>query len=246
MDDVIAFAVALGSLGSDYALPFWSRESVLDFEGRDEGALQLVPSRAVRELERQQGEDDSLRPCYLSFLAVLALVEDESVVQNGAATIFEMLSKDSDTDFTKYETNLVSFFEVLRWYVRELSPQDYGSSLTSSATSANSGRSGAGSTAYYYHADGSHEDSMAYGSQERSRSESNPARPKPRELSEDNTFILLSHLAVIGNMASKSAAARSAILSVNLPIQSADGTEVVGQDSALMVLFTLASSRRVK
>jgi hypothetical protein len=242
MDDVIAFAVALGSLGSDYALLFWSRENLIGPEGQDEGGLQLVPSRAVRELERQQGEDDSLRPCYLSFLAVLALVEDESVVQNGAAAIFEMLSKDSDTDFTKYETNLVSFFEVLRWYVRELSPQDYGSSLTSSSTSASSSRSGAGSTAYYYHADRSHEDSMAYGSQERSRSESNPARPKPRELSEDNTFILLSHLAVIGNMASKSAAARSAILSVNLPIQSADGTEVIGQDSALGVLFTLAGA----
>lgn len=242
MDDVIAFAVALGSLGSDYALPFWSRENLLDLEGQDEGGLQLVPSRAVRELERQQREDDSLRPCYLSFLAVLALVEDDSVVQNGAAVIFEMLSKDSDTDL-KYETNLVSFFEVLRWYVRELSPQDYGSSLTSSATSASSGRTGAGSTAYYYHADRSHEDLMAYGSsQERARSESNPARPKPRELSEENTFILLSHLAIIGNMASKSAAARSAILSVNLPIQSADGTEVVGQDSAMMVLFTLAGA----
>lgn len=250
MDDVIAFAVALCSLGSDYALPFWSREDVdvLDNpQGRSEGGLKLVPSRALLELERQQGEDDSLRPCYLSFLAVLALVDDDSVVQNGADVIHEMLSKDSDAGSFKYDTNLESFFEVLRWYVRELSPQDYGSSSTSSssAASASSGRTGAGSTAYYYHADAdrSRDDSTAYGSsQERSRSEISPARSKPRELSEDNTFILLSHLAVIGNISSKSAAARSAILSVNLPIRSADGTEVVGQDSALMVLFTLAGA----
>jgi hypothetical protein len=242
MDDVIAFAVAIGSLGSEYALRFWSQEDHVDHDGgqTQAGTIKLVASRALRELERQQTDDDSLRPCYLSFLAVLALAEAPFLVQNGAAVIHEILSSQSDQDST-LETNWESLIGILRWYVRELSPQDYGSTSSSSATST-SGGTGA-STAYYYHADRSMNESMAYGSsRESSRSESTPSRAKPRELSDDNTFVLLSHLAVIGKVASKSPSARSAILSVNLPIQSPDGTEVVGQDSALMVLFTLAGA----
>jgi hypothetical protein len=47
------------------------------------------------------------RPYYLSFLAVLALVEDESVVQNSAAP--SRCYQGFRHRLCKYETNLVSF-----------------------------------------------------------------------------------------------------------------------------------------
>lgn len=244
MDDVIALAVTICSLGSDYALRFWSQEDVVgeddeQIHGNNAATVKLVPSRALRELERLQREDDSMRPSFLSFLAVLALAESPVLLRNGAAVVHDMLST-SDPNL-ELGTDWASLVDILRWYLRELSSQAYGSTsgASSSTASTSSGRAAGTSTAYYYHADRS-VDGATYGSsRERSQTDGTSARSKPRELCEDNTFILLSHLAIIGNVASRSAAARAAILSVNLPIQSPDGTEVVGQDSALMVLFML-------
>lgn len=232
MDDVVAFSTAVCSLGPEYALSFWSQEThVSEDEESDaqEEYVKLVPSRALRELQNQQKDDESLRPCYLSFLAALALAENPSGRQNGAAVIHGMLSSD-DRDWS-------SLIEILRWYVRKLDPHGYSSRGTSSSTSS-SGVSSGGSTAYYYFVQPA--ESTTYGSKEQSTDEDASSRSRPRELGDENTYILLSHLAIISNVAANSAAARSAIVSISLPIQSPDGTEIIGQDSTLMVLFTLA------
>jgi len=232
VDDIIAFAVAVCSLGPEYVLPFWlqethNREGDGDEEPRE--YVKLVPSRALRDLAEQQRKDESLCPSYLSFLAALALAQNPSCGDDGADVVHSMLSGHSGN---RYQRDWPSLIEVLRWYVMELRPQSY--TTRSSATSSSSSQSTT-STAYYYFNEGS---ASNQASNNRPSGDSSVS-PKPRELGEENTFILLSHLALITNVAAKSSAARSAIVSINLPIKNPDGS-VVGQDSAMMVLFYLA------
>jgi hypothetical protein len=59
MDDVVALAVSVCALGPEYALPFWS--TAVDQEKDGEEIQKLVPSNALKGLERQQSEDDTLR-----------------------------------------------------------------------------------------------------------------------------------------------------------------------------------------
>ena len=216
MEDVIAFATAVCSLGSEYVLPFWSKDTHVR-EGDD--FMTLVPSRALKDLEVQQQNDESLYPSYLSFLAALALAKNPCGGDGGAEVVHSML-------------DWPSLIDTLRWYVRELDPQAYaarGSSTSKSSSQATA------STAYYYFDQANSASDQT--SKNRSSGDSSP-RSQPRELGEVNTFILLSHLAVISNVAAKSSDARSAIVSINLPITNSDGS-VVGQDSAMMVLFSL-------
>jgi hypothetical protein len=238
MDDVIAFSTAVCSLGPDYALSFWSQESIVSAGDGDEDPreyVKLVPSRALRALEVQQDDDDSLCPSYLSFLAALALAKNPSGRQalSGAALIHERLSGgDNGQKYIGWST----LIEQLRWYIRQLNPEDYSTTRGSAVTTSSSG----GSTAYYYCDQGSAGDGNGYGSKDQSTSGESTSHAKPRELGDTNEFILWSHLALISNVAANCAAARSAIVSINLPIRSPDGTEIIGQDSTLMVLFTLA------
>jgi len=238
MDDVVAFAVAVCSLGKEYALPFWSTQDYTVVEDDSPRVCtRLAPSLALLELERQQDEDDTLTPSYLSFLAALALAESPELVQNGAAVVHDMLSRDPGAS-SKTQIVWPKIVEILRWYVRELSPQQY-SGRSSSPTRSSTGVSSGGSTAYYYFGRNVDEpEDLPV--QEQATADGGSSRSKTRLLGDWNTFMLLSHLSVISNVAAKCPAARLAILSVNLPILSSDGAEIVGQDSTLVVLFTLA------
>jgi hypothetical protein len=230
MDDVIAFACALSSLGSAYALSFWSKETlVVEENDTVKSIVKLVPSRALVELESQQREDASLHASYLSFLAALSLAENPYGKEGGAAIVNEILA--NKEGMHPKHIDWTSLVDILRSYVRELNPQDYVSVATSSSTL---GTSQASSTAYYYF------DPSEEATQPSSQTFGQATASKTMELGEENTFVLLSHLAVISNVAKKSPSARSSILSINLPIRGANGIDFIGQDTILVVLFSLA------
>jgi hypothetical protein len=234
LDDVIAFSSSVGFLGPDYALLFWSQVPVwngTEKEPSDEKSMKLVPSRALLWLGNQQRDDDSLRPLYLSFLAALALAKNPSNSANGcgADVVHDIISESGDAG-----SGWSSLIEVLRWYIRQLSP-DISTSKAPAVSAAVSG----GSTAYYYSDEDVRGSESGVGSNDRSKVGDSVSQSRPRELGATNEFIVLSHLVVIANVASNSADARSAITFVSLPIIESDG-ESVGQESVLVVLFTLA------
>jgi hypothetical protein len=234
IDDVVAFATAFGVLGSNYALLFWSQETreVVDVD-EEIHFIKLVPSRAHTWLEKQQREDDSLRPVYLSFLAALALAKNpnNSVIGSGADEVYGILLGDG----SDIGTGWLSIFELFRWYIRQLS-----SDVSAVRVTTVSASSGGGSTAYYYlDQDGNSGNDSGFGLRKISKSGEAVSQGRPRELGEANEFIVLSNLAVLANVASLSATARSGILAINLPMQESDG-ESVGQESALNVLFMMS------
>jgi hypothetical protein len=227
LDDIVALCVTICSLGEEYAQLFWSRN--------EDG---LAPSRALQELERIQATDPSVLPCYLSFLAALGTFEQ------GATAVHQLLSRTPDAADASTNISLVtwsSLMSTLRWYVRELSPVDYDSVTVASSKSRSSSTSGTASTAYYYNAESnatSGSRTVQQSSGEASSS-STSTRGKPKELGEQNKVILSSHLAVLMNVASKSAFARCAILSIKLPV-GAGAAATSGGDETLLVLFSLA------
>lgn len=230
MDDVVAFVVAVCLLGPCYAICFWSREE------SDEGGNiveYLVPSRALRELDRQQEEDPSLQPSYVSFLAALARAEDDTHFDNGGSAVHRMLCSDSEAGRKSHVT--WSFvFEDLRWYARELNPQNFASATNSMKTSATT----TSSTSYYYAYDATAAETQGYSTQQSTDGSGGVSRTL--ELGEENTLILSSHLALLMNVCDSCPSARTAVLNTNLPIVGSDGVEVIGQDSALTILFTLS------
>jgi hypothetical protein len=233
MDDVVALAVSVCALGPEYALPFWS--TAVDQEKDGEEIQKLVPSNALKGLERQQSEDDTLRAPYLSMLSALALAKDEfQVTMDGATAVHRILSHDRNTGVKGH--TWVTLIENLRWYARELDPQQYGSNVSKYGKNDKDSSNGT-STQYYYYSenlDGSER-------QDSEDTNNDPTSTRPKELGEDNTNLLLSILATISNVGERCPEARETVLSVNIPVYSSDGNETVGQDSALMILFTLAT-----
>lgn len=245
MDDVMALAVAVCSTGPEYAMHFWSVADNGVMEGDTvANATKLVPSRALKTLERLQTNDGSLLPAYLSFLAALALActTGEDPDGSGAAAVHSLLSQEFDpSSDSSRKVNWSTVLQVIRWYARELSVPATGTrGSTDTLRSSSSGTTGfdSMSTAYYYGAD-STEDAMggfhSSHSQQRKNTTASSTDAKPKELGEDNTIILLSHLNVISSVTSNSSVARSAISSMKLPV--GDG---VGEDHLLTMLFSLA------
>lgn len=230
LDDVIALAIALCSVGPSYATFFWSKSH----EEIDEIMSQvLVPSRALRKLQHQLETDKSLLPVYVSFLAALALapaVADGT--ESGASIVNRLLQSDGDTS----QVNWLSLMNAIRWYAGELSPgSETVTKSTSESSSSSPGLPGRPSTAYYYGAeDSGAEGSTGYSSQHASSS-SSPTSSKAKEMGETNTNILLSHLEVIATVASESSAARSVLVSTVLPVAGQEG-----DDPFLTVLFLLS------
>jgi Nuclear pore complex scaffold, nucleoporins 186/192/205 len=225
MDDVIALAVAMCSLGPDYARCFWSTSG-----GEDDWP---TPSRALVRVERLQGIDEALLPCYLSLLSSLACSE------NGAAAVHDILSRSPDSaDGSSVSTfvNWPAIVATIRWYAKELMPLDYDG--VSSSKTSTSAMPGSGTTAYYYFNESVSLSSSSMQSREVPSSNSSPSKPK--ELGDQHAVILSAHLALIMNVASKSAAARCAILSIKLPIVT--GGSLDGGDETLLVLFALAQA----
>lgn len=224
MDDIIAFATAICSLGPDYVLPFWSHEAHYN-AGQE--LLTLAPSRALKILKRQMQKDDSLVASYISFLGALALAENPSGGEGGAAVVHSLLSVDSN-DPREMKWN--SVVETIRLFVLALDP------LAKTATKSTKANLSKSSTAYYYSFDEwvpSERSPNGYQNADASSSQG------PRELSRTDSFHLMSHLAIIANVAARSSSARRALAAMNIPIFNPDKS-VVGQDSAMMILFRLS------
>ena len=240
MDDVVAVAIALCSAGPGYARNFWSTA-----EEEVDGSVKtvLVPSRVLRKLEIQQETDSTLLPIYISFLAALAMAPAaEDGTESGASLVNTLLSR-TDAGSRKNPVTWATLMEAIRWYARELTPGDYSVvKSTTESTSTTPGLAGSGSTAYYYGAEETgYEGRPGYdSSQQTTSSVSSTAVSKPKELGETNTNILLSHLGIIAAVVSKSSAARSALVSMKLPIVGQSSSSIAGEDPILTVLFLLA------
>jgi hypothetical protein len=240
LDDVVAVVIALCSAGPEYAKTFWSTA-----EEEVDGIVKttLVPSRALRKLEIQQESDGTLLPIYVSFLAALAVAPAADEGTESGASLVNILLSRTAPESGKNSVTWATLMDAIRWYARELTPG--GNSVTNSKTeseSTTSGLAGSGSTAYYYGTEGNgYEGSAWYGSSQQTTSTaSSTAGTKPKELGEANMNILLSHLGVIATVVSKSPAARSALVSMKLPIIGQDSSSISGEDPVLTVLFLLA------
>lgn len=234
IDDVISFSVAVCSLHHDYALRFWSHDEHIELDGNSADRT-LAPSRALKDLHLQQTVDHSLRPAYVAFLAALSLAVRDDGFLNGARIVNEIFSGSSTTFAKSGEHSWGAIFETLRHYVRELNPNAYASHRSSNME-ALLGMSTDSSTAYYYLDDAT----STNGYKMNDKSKSNNTVLKPKELGEENTSIVLSHLTLIANVALNYPNARHIILSTYLPIRSPDQREIIGQDGALNILFTLS------
>lgn len=239
MDDVIALAVAVCSTGSASASSFWAVEERQAEEVADAvPILRLAPASFLRNLKGLLPQDRSLLPSYLSFLAALALVGSPHTKETGAAVVHRLLSPNPDTDSNgSFSVNWRSLMDTLRWYARELSPQDYSlKAPPTNSTASSSFSATGGSTAYYYGADNS-SGSTSGGTSAQDGGTSGSNASKPKELGEANTFLLLSHLAVISNVASHFPEARNVVLGIKLPVEGSDDGR---EDTALTILFSLS------
>jgi Nuclear pore complex scaffold, nucleoporins 186/192/205 len=231
MDDVVAFATAVCSLGAQYAQSFWNVDNGIE-------QAHYTPSRALRELEQQQAEDYSLRASYLSFLAGLAVACELREGENGAVAIHRLLSNGGNSvGGRSVALTWSSLIDILRWYVRELDPQETPSGRSTTTSGSGLGSSGSGSTAYYYFDRGDKSDVTR---QAKDRS-ADLSTSKARELGDENTYLVLSHLSLLACVAKNSPQARYEIASLNLPIFGSNKPDIVGQDSTLMVLFSLCA-----
>jgi Nuclear pore complex scaffold, nucleoporins 186/192/205 len=253
MDDVVMFCVNLCSLGPYYAVPFWSEVESSSVSSEDvdvdvgvdvdadEGeekkvkemaivtkpSRRFVPSNALMELERQQDKDDTLRPCYLSFLAALAQSSLEDGI-DGAAAVHGLMMQAPDPSL-RCVTTYASLLEVCRWYCQQLTQLDASSSSRGVSATVNT------STSYYYNAA-----SEGLNYRDPHQDDAAASQPKDKELGEDNTFLLLSNLLLLTNLAKNSVAARLAILSVQIPVPVADRRDIMVQGPTLRTLFSLA------
>eukprot|EP00934_Nitzschia_sp_Nitz4_P001221 Nitzschia sp. Nitz4//scaffold104_size75438//19509//26698//NITZ4_005654-RA/size75438-processed-gene-0.27-mRNA-1//1//CDS//3329532380//1221//frame0 len=244
LDDLVALAASICHLGPEYTRPFYA-----EFMSA-EGKITRVPCRTLQELEQGKIRDNSLLPCYLTWLAAMA--NDPVSAQMVHTILSRSPEPDASLDSLLNASHLINWVKViynLRWYAQELSPYEDQepkvSTSTSTTTSSNQ------STTYYYNLEGAFQNG---GSNKTSStttttttsggSSSSPSKPK--ELSDDSRFHVSSYLALLQNVARHCTAARYAILAVTLTVggsnAGASTTTVIptGGDEALLVLFKLA------
>ena len=225
LDDYIALATTICSLGPEYSQSFW---------GTDQESGSPTSSKALEYCLYQAIQDDSLTPSVVSWLAALANNEVSANI------IYEWMMERApeDTSAQSVKMNWRILIHNLRWYAQELSPGE--STVSKSSTST---RTSNANTSYYYDIAGTSSYGSAAGvdSSQARRSEgssSSSSKSKPKELSASSTFMISSHLALIRNVSLHCQKARRGILSVTLPVQ--NGGLLTGEDPALVVLFKLA------
>jgi hypothetical protein len=221
LDDLIALATAICSIGWDYAKSFWAT---------DEGTTRIIPSQTLQECMASAAEDDSLAPSVLSWLAAL------SVNEKTANVVFRMLQAESGGPESSFcvKYRWAALLNNLRWYAAKLGSDE--SSITVSKTVLSHSRT---DTSYYYDLSGS-----TYFEADRQRTGASSValgevpKKKTKRLSEEHLLSVTSHLAVIMNTSFHCTKARRAILSLSLQVK--NGGIVVGEDETLVVLFKLA------
>lgn len=222
LDDVIAFAVAVSSLGPEHAQTFWSIDS-----GAASGSGSILsPSEALIKLDELRQEDESLLPSYLSFLASLALADGASEL------IHRMLSCAPEDGRISW----ISLMETFRWYTNQLTSSDYGPAATMKTASTSRA-----STSYYY----AGEENLADSSSDLNGPSSGSSlknTPMARDLGEASSFALMSQLRLFSNVCRNCPSAKPFLLAMTIPAQSASLTVSNETDSTLSILFSLAVS----
>jgi hypothetical protein len=220
LDDLIALATTLCSLGTNYSRMFW---------GKDKENKSLAPSSALQECVVQASQDDSLIAYVFSWMASLSMDEES------ASAIHHLMSNNLE-GFTSWNYLLYN----LRWIARDLSNNDGNKVSKPSPTTANSSKS---STSYYYNLEGNvipdtSNDSQSRGGGGRNSTSSSSKSPKSQELSELMKLQVASYLALMMNVSLHSVEARFKILSIDVPDN--DGNIVTGGERCLCILFNLA------
>jgi hypothetical protein len=232
MDDVVVFASAVASQGPECAAWFWSRDDGTPDSGDGTSAydVRVVPSRALLALDRRQEDDESLLPCYLSFLSSLALAE------GGAEAVHLLLSSPLE-EGRKGQVTWASLLSILRWYTQKLNNYGYGGSpgIKAAATLHPS-------TAYYTCEDDivgdSKSDTWAGDGIDKSRSIATTS-----DLTSESSFVLMAHLRVLSCVCRGCPSAQSFLLGSDVHIQGSGysgSAEIMEQDSTLVILFSLA------
>ncbi len=231
LDDLIALATALCSLGPNYARHFWAR---------DKETEEFIPSRALRECIILASEDDSLIPYVYSWMAALSNDEKSAKAVNRLMTSNknnDTIAEGATVAFTSWRTVIHN----LRFYVQHLSiNNDMNVTKPSSpGTTASANQN----TSYYYNLEGdamrdSSRDPRSRGGKKSSSSSSSKNSMKPKELSEGSKLRVASYLALIMNVSLHCFDARHSILSTSLPLT--DGDIAAGGDECLVILFKLA------
>jgi len=229
LDDLIALATTLCSLGPNYSRIFWAR---------DKETNALIPSRPLQECMVQASQDNSLVAYVHSWMAAL------SNDQESANAIHDLMSGNNN-NMEGISSSMTSWYVLvhsLRYYVQELSSNN-DTNISKPSTTKNSTKS---NTSYYYNLEGnimpdpsSDSQSCSRGRSSNSSSSSSSKKSmKPQELSEDSKLQLASYLALIMNVSLHCFEARYKILSINLPL--VEGDLAAGGDECLLVLFKLA------
>ena len=215
MDDVVAFCMAVGFKGPSNA--FWDFDSA------------LYPSRAMYRMDKMINDDLTLRAPYFGFLTMLATTvgQQDSEHMEGAEKLHSLLSNEAATP-DSIQTTWFDIMGIIRHYARYLVDKDSLQTSTQSSTTA-----GRQSTVYYYFND---DDINSRTTQSTKKSSSSS---KPR-LDTDGAYLLSACLSLLEAVASRSSAARTYLRNLSLPVESSDG--ILGRDSTLLVLFTLATA----
>ncbi|KAL7435715.1 hypothetical protein ACHAXM_004800 [Skeletonema potamos] len=261
LEDVFALISCICACNPNGAQAFWNTaEEQHDVgEGQLEVSVVLAPSRCLRMLDLIQAESDSALFVYLSFLSSLALSggTDGTEASNGASMVHSFLS--GNRTINNHSERHMHFtwnnaMSAIRWYAEQLSPEEGDDSskrvssdrirrtnttsdTTESSTSYyyGAGRSGATST--------SGDTSASSPLNSRQGTSSSPYSTgddtKQKELDDVGRSTLMSLLCLISNVATRSAAAREHILSIQLPAIDSDGTVGSYQDGSLEILFSL-------
>ena len=236
LDDLIALATTLCSLGPNYARNFW---------GKDKQARTLIPSKALQECMIQASQDESLIPYIYSWMAALSNDEESAKVIND---LMSNTSKNNDNINSEGAalsfTNWNAVIYNLRFYVQHLSINN--DSNVSKPSSPMTNTSTRNNTSYYFNLEGNAMPDPSSDSRSRDRggrtkasaSSSSKQSMKPQELSEGSKFRVASYLALIMNVSLHCFEARYNILSLSLPL--VDGDLTAGGDECLVILFKLA------
>jgi hypothetical protein len=223
MDDLVAFASAVASLGPDCAAWFWSRDGA--------GDLRVAPSHALLALDHRQEDDESLLPCYLSFLSSLALAE------GGAEAVHLMLSAPLE-EGRKGQVTWGSLLSILRWYTQKLNSNGYGGSpgIKAAATLYPS-------TSYYTCED---DTTGEFKSDPWARdTDKTRSIAAASDLTAESSFVLAAHLMVLSKVCRGCPSARSFLLGSDVHLQGSGysgSADIMDQDSTLVILFSLAVS----
>jgi len=219
LDDLIALATTICSLGPNYSCIFW---------GRDKETKTLVPSSALQECVVQASQDDSLVAYVYSWMAALSTDEES------ANAIHHLMSNNTE-GFTCWN----SLLYYLRCSTQDLSKND-GNKINVSKPSHTTTNSNKNSTSYYYNLDeGNVIPDTLNDPQPRGRGSSSCSKSsKPHELLELMKLQVASYLALIMNVSLHSVEARFKILSTDVP--DSEGNITTGGERCLCILFNLA------